>query len=153
MPLLRSILLAFPQDEILALRLRGVAESPGIADRIIVRTAVSADELRDIYRNALVFVLPSYEEGFGFVLVEAMSCGCPVIRTRTAGPETIVEHGRTGMLTPVDDSQVLSAAMKWMMDSPLERQNIGNAGRMAAVERFSHAAAASIVLEVYHQLL
>jgi len=60
-------------------------------------------------KNANVFVLASYYEGFPNVIVEAMACGTPIIATRAPfGPEEIIEDGKTGLLIPVGDHKLLA---------------------------------------------
>ena len=64
--------------------------------------------------RACALVHPSDEEGFGQVLTEAMSAGCPVITTdaRGGGPRYITQDGHFGMLIPRDDTPALTAAMR-----------------------------------------
>lgn len=59
---------------------------------------LSKDQLKARYQAATVFVLPSYEEGMPNVVLEAMACGLPVISTRVAGTEELVEYGKSGFL-------------------------------------------------------
>ena len=64
------------------------------------------------YMNAAdVFVLPSFYESFGLVLVEAMACGLPLVATRCGGPNNLVEQG-TGLLVGVDDAEDLARGVE-----------------------------------------
>ena len=58
------------------------------------------DSLATYYSAADVFVLPSHYESLGFVVIEAMACGTPVVASRVGGIPSIVEHGSTGYLIP-----------------------------------------------------
>ncbi len=61
--------------------------------------------------KADIFVLPSNNEGFGNVIVEAMACGTPVVSTRTVGAEEIITDGVNGILTAIDDHNEMAEAI------------------------------------------
>jgi glycosyltransferase involved in cell wall biosynthesis len=63
------------------------------------------------YKGADLFVLSSLWEGFGNVIVEALENGVPVVSTDSGGPSEILDGGLYGKLTPVDDHNLLTAAM------------------------------------------
>ncbi len=71
-------------------RLRELASSLGIADRVRFLGYVPNEELPRLYSSADVFLLPSRYEGFGLVILEAMACGTPVIGTDVGGIPTAV---------------------------------------------------------------
>lgn len=62
------------------------------------------ETLKDYYRNSDVFVLPSADEGFGMVYVEAIMCGCPVVCRQNDGGEEIVNRTGGGVAIEVPDS-------------------------------------------------
>jgi asparagine synthase (glutamine-hydrolysing) len=88
-------------------RLEQKARALGIADRVVFAGRVSEAEKADHYRLADVFVMPSRGEGFGFVLLEAMACGIPVIASKSDGGREAVRDGRLGILVDPRDGDAL----------------------------------------------
>ena len=64
--------------------MRQYCEAAGLADRIIERVELSNEELRALYSGAVALLFPSREEGFGWPVLEAQACGCPVITNNRA---------------------------------------------------------------------
>jgi phosphatidylinositol alpha-mannosyltransferase len=64
--------------------------------------SVTQDRLIELYQQAWVFCLPSSYEGFGVPYIEAMACGTPVIATRNPGALEVLDGGRYGLLTDID---------------------------------------------------
>jgi glycosyltransferase involved in cell wall biosynthesis len=76
----------------------------GIADRLHILGRVSDTELRDAYRRADVFVMPSVHEGFCIPVIEAMASGLPVVAAAAAAlPETVADAGLTFLADDVED--------------------------------------------------
>jgi len=72
----------------------------------------SSQALRDRYRESHVFVFPSYSDGFGLVLLEAMACGLPAIASEASiGPEII--SADCGFITPSGDLDRLVELLRW----------------------------------------
>ena len=84
-----------------------------------------------VYHAADALLLPSGREGFSLVTAEAMSCGVPVLRTRTAGTtETVVEHV-TGRSTPIEHDAFVTAAVAFLSDrSTLRRMGTAAAAHI-----------------------
>jgi glycosyltransferase involved in cell wall biosynthesis len=79
---------------------------------VTYRPPCSPEALRDRYRAADVFVFPSFFEGFGLVLLEAMACGLPAIATEaTAGPDVMTET--CGRLVPTGNPEALVESLRW----------------------------------------
>lgn len=86
------------------------------------------------YQDAALFVLPSLQEGLGIVVLEAMSCGLPVISTRCGGPESIIEHGQNGFLVDNNNLSALVTAIRTVLNQPERLTSIRKNAR-ATIER------------------
>lgn len=100
--------------------LRALAQDLGIANRVVF--AGFHSDPSPFYATADLFVLSSDYEGFGNVIVEALSFGLPVVSTDcSSGPAEILENGRWGRLTPVGDAEALARAMDEALSAPVDR--------------------------------
>ncbi len=81
-----------------------------------------------------IFVLPTYREGFGVVNIEASAMRLPVISTDVPGPQESIVNGRTGVLVPARQVKPLVQAMLTLLDRPLCRKRLGEAGRIRMQE-------------------
>jgi glycosyltransferase involved in cell wall biosynthesis len=93
--------------------------------------ANKAFELAEVYTAALVYLEPSLHEGFGMQVVEAMSCGVPVVcSNRGALPE--VANGAALMVDPVNVSEISEALIKVLSDNSLQEQLVSRGYARAA---------------------
>lgn len=97
-----------------------------------VRFLGRRDDIPALLDLATVVVLPSLAESFGFVVLEAMSLGKPVVASRTGGIPEIVSDGESGLLIPQKDSEKLAAAISRILDSPQLALQLGVAARARA---------------------
>jgi glycosyltransferase involved in cell wall biosynthesis len=125
------------------------AERRGFLKNVDLLGPRKGGELAELYRNAQVFLLSSDEEGLGIVVLEAMASGIPVISTRCGGPDSVVEHGTTGFLTPVGDLEAFSDALVMLLSSPSKREEFGHVARLRAESRFSLKVTADVFLSTY----
>ena len=127
---------------------------------IVFRHACSDRELIDTYRRAACVVLPSVyrdmyggetrvPELLGQTLLEAMACGVPGVCTDVASLPEVVDHGVTGLVVPPSDPFALRAAIRWMLDHPQRRQEMGARGRQRVLERFRWPLVVDRCLEIY----
>lgn len=99
-----------------------------------------------------LFALSSKEEGMGSALLEAMAMGLPVAATAAGGIPEAVEHGRTGLLSPVGDAAALSASMERLLRDRRLAASLGEAGR-ARVRGFSAETMGRRIESVYFSAL
>jgi len=108
-------------------------------------------DLVGYYQAADVFVLPSIVEAAGMVLIEAMSCGLPVISTNVGGPPEIV--GNAGLyFSPGNAKQLADKLTLVMSDESLQR-SLSEMGRERVEAMFSNLKMASKYLEIYRRIL
>jgi glycosyltransferase involved in cell wall biosynthesis len=81
------------------------------------------------YMESDIFILPSLIEGFGIVLLEAMSVGLPIVATTAGSIPELVKDEQNGLLVPPANAEALAAALKRLMDSSELRQRLGANGR------------------------
>jgi glycosyltransferase involved in cell wall biosynthesis len=93
----------------------------------------------DYYGLFDVFVLPSKREGISNTLLEAQSCGLPVIATDVGGTPEIVAHGRAGMLVPPGNVQAMAEAILRYVEEPALMRRQGLAARERMEQEFSMA--------------
>lgn len=99
-----------------------------------------------------VFVLPSYREGFGSVVIEAAACGIPCIAYRIDGVIDAMVDRKTGVFIEKGNIGDLADAMKWLGSDDSARNTLGEAARARAVRDFSSSAVSAAWLDFYAAL-
>ncbi|MBX0331032.1 glycosyltransferase family 4 protein [Oscillochloris sp. ZM17-4] len=98
------------------------------------------DDIPALLAAADVFLLTSMLEPFGIVLIEAMAAGCPVIATRSGGPETIITHDVDGLLIDIGDVQSATNHIIILLTTPEKRASLALSGRETVRRNYnSHA--------------
>jgi len=92
-------------------------------------------DIRPILAAADVLVVPSYEEPFGIVILEAMAVGTPVVAVAAGGPLDVIEDGKTGLLVPAGDISALARAIERLSnDTLLRNAMVAAASRHVRIE-------------------
>ncbi len=120
-------------------RLESHAQSLGLSHAVCFVGRVSDARLRELYDDCRFFVMPSRDEGFGLVFLEAMRAGKPCIGGRGAAAE-IIEHNVTGLIVDPGGSEgdsELAAAVGRLFDEPDTCCRFGAAGRERFLSTFS----------------
>ncbi|WP_320068028.1 glycosyltransferase [Micromonospora sp. RTGN7] len=135
-----------------ARRLRALAGSCGVADRVTLVGAVPREEMGRWYRSADLLVAAPWYEPFGLTPLEAMACGVPVVGTAVGGLTDTVLDGVTGDLVPARDPGALGAAIRRLLDDRIRRFAYAGAARDRARRSYSWPAAAERLAELYGQV-
>ncbi len=105
-----------------------LARELGIPDRVRFLTDLSPNEIAACYSRCDVFALPSTGEGFGFVFLEAMAFGKPVVGANIGGAAEIIEHEKTGLLAGPGDPNGLLRSLARLVTNDSLRVSLGKAG-------------------------
>ncbi|MBA3528917.1 MAG: D-inositol-3-phosphate glycosyltransferase [Propionibacteriaceae bacterium] len=126
-----------------------LAESLGLGDVVEFRPHSPRNELFRWYCASDVVGVPSYNESFGLVALEAQACGRPVVATNVGGLRHAVDDGQTGLLVGGHDPDHCASALAAVLDDqPLKARLGANAGVHAS--RYSWDNSAAATLEAYH---
>jgi glycosyltransferase involved in cell wall biosynthesis len=123
-----------------------------IGDRVrIVPRAISEADKQSMYAAARVFVLPSYSESFGNVVLEAMQNGLPVIVTPEVGAADVVKESGGGLVAD-GDAPSLGAAIDRLTEDAARSAAMGQAGRVHVHERYGWPSVAARMEALYDEL-
>jgi L-malate glycosyltransferase len=127
-----------------------VADIEGVADRVLFLG--KQNSVAELLACTDLFLLPSENEAFGLVALEAMSCGVPVIATRTGGIPEVVDDGVSGYLAPVGDIEAMAEAAIPLLTDRDTWKRFSEAAR-AGAERFSAEHVVSQYESYYEEVL
>jgi glycosyltransferase involved in cell wall biosynthesis len=110
--------------------IKAKAQAAGLTGLLDVPGPLAQTDLPAELSKAHAFAAPSvYEGGPGFVYLEAMACGLPVVACEGSGSSEIIAHGKTGLLTPTNDETALTEGLLRLLSNPDEARAMGKRGR------------------------
>jgi glycosyltransferase involved in cell wall biosynthesis len=120
-------------------------------DRWVFKTGYLNDsELREIYRSATVFVFPSFCEGFGLPLLEAMASGTPIVASRTAALPEVCQDAAL-FIDPEQPESMAEVIIRVLKDTDL-REELIRKGKRRILD-FSWESTAKQTLSIYRSML
>ena len=131
--------------------LKALARTLKVEDQVLFTGARS--DVPRVMAACDVFTLPSFEEPFGLVYLEAMAMQRPVIAIDSGGAPEVVLHGRTGLLSPQLDVPALAANILKLLEEPALRVAMGEAGRARVLAHFTAERMARDAGAAYERLL
>jgi D-inositol-3-phosphate glycosyltransferase len=125
-----------------------LATSLGISDGVRFLPPLGGDDLPALYRAADLVAVPSYNESFGLVALEAQACGTPVVAAAVGGLASAVRDGYSGLLVDGHDPVEWARALGGLLGAPGQLAAL-SAGAVAHARGFSWTHTASGLLTVY----
>jgi glycosyltransferase involved in cell wall biosynthesis len=133
--------------------LRLLANSLAISERVTFAGSVAPHGLPRYYSYASIFVLPSLREALPLSLLEAMSCGLPIIATNISGMSEVIKDGYNGFLVEPANVEQLKEKIKFLAENPELCREIGKNARKTVEEKYSWDVVAKKTLKVYEKVL
>jgi glycosyltransferase involved in cell wall biosynthesis len=112
--------------------LKALVDSLGLQDKVIFKGYVTQEELGSYFQNALAYVFPSANEGFGLPVLEAFSFGLPVIVSNQSALVEVAEGA--AIVLEKNDAETLTRSMKLLVDDPDLRKRLSEKGRIRLKE-------------------
>ena len=109
-------------------------------------------EIHKYYSAGSLYILPSIEDGFGNVVVEAMACGLPVICSENTGAKDAVRNGIDGFVVPVRDVEALKEKVLYLYEHEEERREMGR-NALERAKEFTWDRYGERVVEAYKRIL
>jgi glycosyltransferase involved in cell wall biosynthesis len=98
------------------------------------------DNVASFLLGADIFVLPSFQEDFPLAVLDAMSCGVPIVASRIDGPKDFLLDGETALIVPPNDPTALEDALNRLIANPSLRKKLGTNARRVAEENYGFPA-------------
>lgn len=131
--------------------LKTLASTLGVAERVVF-TGLRSD-IPQIMAACDVFSMPSFEEPFGLVFLEAMSMKRPVAAVNNGGTPEVVEQGLSGLLSPAWDVESLAENLVTLLGDRELRARMGEHGRARVLDFFNAKRMAEDAARAYHALI
>ncbi|KYQ87871.1 MULTISPECIES: N-acetyl-alpha-D-glucosaminyl L-malate synthase BshA [Thermoactinomyces] len=123
----------------------------GMEDRVIFLG--KQDEVSRLISLADLVLLPSAKESFGLVILEAMACGVPAVASDAGGIPEVVEHGKTGFLSPVGAVDEMAGYAVQLLQDPEMHDSFAKAGLQRARTVFSGMKIVEQYEEIYRRVI
>jgi glycosyltransferase involved in cell wall biosynthesis len=117
--------------------LKKLVKNRGLEKKLIFVGQLDRANLRRYYQNSAIFVLTSHVESFPTTVLEAMSCGIPVVATMAGDVPKVVKDGKTGFLVPPKDSKAMARRIIYLLNDEGLRKRMGKASRKLVENEYS----------------
>lgn len=134
-------------------KLETLTEDLGINEKVEFLGMLSHENVLKKMDDVDIFSLPSWNEAFGVVYIEAMANGKPVIGCKGEGIEDYVDDEETGLLVNPKDVDSLAQAMDFLLSNPDKAKDIGERARKLVMENYTWEKNAEKTIKVYQEVL
>lgn len=127
-------------------------EALGLAAQVEMTGYVDYDDAPSVYRQAGIFVSPTYAEGFSNTILEAMASRMAVVSCRSVGVVDCIRDGENGLLTEPGDVPALAAALRRVLTDAVLRDRLADAALEECRRVYSWSAVGRQIMDVYDRL-
>ncbi len=133
--------------------LKNMVSVLGLKEHVIFTGLLPHQEVLNQMQQTDIFCLPSWNEAFGVVYIEAMGQGIPVIACRGEGIEDVIEHGVNGILVEPHDIDSLTEALRYLLNNPDKAKEIGKSGQQLVTNKYVWSKNAELNVRVYEEVI
>ena len=108
-------------------------------------------DLKPLYEDSDIVILPSWREGLSMALLEASSMECSIITTNVPGCNDIVKHGESGLIVPPHDPVSIKLAILFLINNPLISEKFGKNVRLSTIKKFNSEMVISQTMSLYEK--
>ena len=127
------------------------AERQNLKNKSWIKLLGQLPDLKYLYENSHIIVLPSWREGLSMSLLEASSMECTIITTNVPGCNDIVEHGKSGLLVPLNSPISIRLAILFLINNPDISQKFGKNARLSTIKKFNSEIVLSQTISLYEK--
>jgi glycosyltransferase involved in cell wall biosynthesis len=132
--------------------LRKQFESDQLLKNMVLLPRCAPEQMPSVYQSMDSVLIPARYEAFGYVALEAMACGVPVVGFNTSGVAEVCRNDETALLAPIGDVQALVQFVFQLADNSRLKEQLSDAGRRRALECFTEHQAIEKYLDIYVQV-
>mgnify|MGYP000855901162 FL=1 len=140
-------------DGVLKNKIVNKVKQLNLEDRFLFKGHVSKQKLIHYYQNAFIHVVPSHYEGLPTVLLEAMSCGLPVVATSVSGNLDVISSGENGILVPPKAPKEMAEKISFLIQNDDLRITLGMKARETIEDRFTWNSISNNIISLYNSLI
>jgi glycosyltransferase involved in cell wall biosynthesis len=133
--------------------LENLAGELNLQERVTFLGRLDHPEVMKTMAEADIFCLPSWQEGFGIVYIEAMAQGLPVIAVRGEGIEDVIVHEHNGLLVKPRSAEEVAEALDLLLKNPEKASCLAEAGRKTVLNGFTWRHNAERTARVYREVI
>ncbi len=111
------------------------------------------ENMKELYENIDIVLLPSWREGLSKALIEAAAMQRPIITTNTTGCAEIIDHGKNGILVPLQDEESIKLALKFLFLNQNLSREFGISAREKVIKNFSTTIINSQTIRFYRKII
>lgn len=133
--------------------LKALISEYGLERYFIFSGPLSRSNLVSAFKYADIFAFPSRYEAFGIALIEAMAAKIAVVASNSSAIPFVIKHGETGLLFPLDDSQIFAEQLIYLLQNDKARSELAESGYEDTVKRFTWDSAVTKINAIYNDLI